>query len=223
MQTLERKNKTYLLDDDGFLLDPGQWDDDFVEGMAPGLDITEGLTPIHWDVLKFIRATYLETGSCPIAHKTCKAHKLSLKDLQRLFPSGYLRGACKLAGVAFMAGGVTTPYFPTPETRIGPIPLDKRVYRVNVQGFLVDPNEWDEDFAKFKARELQMPGPLGEKHWQIIRYLRMEFDRKKDIPTIYATCEAAEIDIDAFAELFPSGYHRGVVKIAGLHLAARRD
>ena len=106
MQTLETKNKTYLLDDDGFLVDPTQWDEDFAEGMAPRLGITDGLTPSHWNVLRFIRATYLETGSCPIVHKTCRANKLSLKDLQRLFPSGYQRGACKLAGVSFMAEGV---------------------------------------------------------------------------------------------------------------------
>ena len=122
MQTLERKNKTYLLDDDGFLVNPGQWDEDFAEAMAPEVGITDGLTPSHWDVLRFIRATYLETGSCPIVHKTCRAHKLSFKDLQRLFPSGYQRGACKLAGVSFMAEGVSTPFYPTPETLIGPIP-----------------------------------------------------------------------------------------------------
>ncbi len=222
MQTLERKNKTYLLDDDDFLANPGQWDEDFAEGMAPALGITDGLTPSHWDVLRFIRATYLETGSCPIVHKTCKAHKLSFKDLQRLFPSGYQRGACKLAGVSFMAEGVSTSFYPTPETLIGPIPLDKRVYRVNVQGFLIDPNEWDEEYAIFKARELQMADPLGEKHWQIIRYIRSECEKKGEIPTVYATCEAVGIDIDGLAELFPSGYHRGAVKIAGLNLAAKR-
>ncbi len=222
MQTLERKNKTYLLDDDGFLVNPEQWDEDFAEGMAPALGIMDGLTPSHWDVLRFIRATYLETGSCPIVHKTCRVHKLSFKDLQRLFPSGYQRGACKLAGVSFMAEGVSTPFYPTPETLTGPIPLDKRVYRVNVQGFLIDPNEWDEEYAVFKARELQMADPLGEKHWQIIRHMRSEYEKNDEIPTVYATCEAVGIDIDELAELFPSGYHRGAVKIAGLNLASKR-
>ncbi|MGO9416316.1 MAG: TusE/DsrC/DsvC family sulfur relay protein [Syntrophobacteraceae bacterium] len=221
METLKFKNKTYLLDNDGFLVNPGQWDEDFAESMAPAVGITDGLTPSHWDVLRFIRATYLETGSCPIVHKTCKAHKLSFKDLERLFPSGYQRGACKLAGLSFMAEGVCTPSYP-PGTRIRSIPIDKRVYRVNVQGFLIDPNEWDEEYAIFKARELQMAGPLGEKHWQIIRYMRSECEEKDEVPTVYATCEACGIDIDTLAELFPSGYHRGAAKIAGLNLAAKR-
>ncbi len=222
MQTIERKNKTYLLDDDGFLVDPGQWDEDFAEAMAPGLGIADDLTPAHWDILRFIRAAYLETGSCPLVHKTCSANKLSFKDLQRLFPSGYQRGACKLAGLSFMTSGISTPFYPTPETPIGPITIDKRVYRVNVQGFLIDPNEWDEEYAIFKARELQMEDPLGEKHWQIIRYIRAEYEKKDEIPTVYTTCEALGIDIDKLAELFPSGYHRGAVKIAGLNLAAKR-
>jgi tRNA 2-thiouridine synthesizing protein E len=93
---------------------------------------------------------------------------------------------------------------------------------VNVQGFLIDHNEWDEEYATFKARELQMTGPLGEKHWQIIRYMRSEYEKKDEIPTVYATCEAVGMDIDELAELFPSGYHRGVVKIAGLNLAEKR-
>ena len=158
----------------------------------------------------------------PDSLQDMQGQQAELQDLQRLFPFGYQRGACKLAGLSFMAGGVSTPFYPTPETPIGPIPIDKRVYRVNVQGFLIDPNEWDEDFAIFKARELQMAGPLGEKHWQIIRYMRSEFEKKDEIPTVYATCEAVGIDMDELEELFPSGYHRGAVKIAGLNLAAKR-
>ncbi|MGO8945253.1 MAG: TusE/DsrC/DsvC family sulfur relay protein [Syntrophobacteraceae bacterium] len=214
METLKSNDKIYLLDNDGFLVNSGQWDEDFAQAMAPAVGITDGLTPSHWDVLRFIRATYLETGSCPIVHKTCKAHKLSFKDLQRLFPSGYQRGACKLAGLSFIGEGVSTP--------IGSIPIDKRVYRVNVQGFLIDLNEWDKEYAIFKARELQMAGPLGEKHWQIISYMRSEYEEKDEVPTVYATCEACGIDIDTLAELFPSGYHRGAAKIAGLNLAAKR-
>ncbi|SPF41160.1 putative Sulfur relay protein, TusE/DsrC/DsvC family [Syntrophobacter sp. SbD1] len=238
MKTLERKNKSYLLDDDSFLIDPMAWDEDFAEGMAPALGIPDGLTPSHWDVLRFIRATYLETGSCPIVYKTCRVNKLTIKDLQRLFPSGYQRGACKLAGLSFMTAvirpaelefrrevskfAVSTPFYSTAEAPIEPIPIERRVYRVNVQGFLIDPKEWDEDFAIFKARELQMTGLLGEKHWQVIRYIRSEFEKTDEIPTVYATSEAMGIDIDELAELFPCGYHRGAVKIAGLNLGARR-
>jgi tRNA 2-thiouridine synthesizing protein E len=52
--------------------------------------------------------------------------------------------------------------------------------------------------------------------------MRSEYEKKDEIPTVYATCEAVGIDIDQLAELFPSGYHRGAVRIAGLNLAAMR-
>ncbi len=217
MNSLEVKNKTYTLDDDGSLVDPTQWDEDFAEAMASRLGIPDGLTLAHWNVLKFIRKTYVETGTCPIIHKTCKAHKLGIKDLERLFPSGYQRGACKLAGVAFMANGVCAPFTPTLRIPTSRVALEKRVYRVNVQGFLIDPKEWDEDYATCKAGELLIQGPLTEKHWQTIRYLRSEFEKKGEIPTVYSTCAAVGIDIDELAQLFPSGYHRGAVKIAGLN------
>ena len=217
MSTFEVKDKTYTLDDDGSLVDPMQWDEDFAEAMAPRLGITDGLTLSHWNVLKFIRTTYLETGTCPIIHKTCRVHKLGIKDLERLFPSGYQRGACKLAGVSFMANGVCAPFTPTLKIPTSRVALEKRVYRVNVQGFLIDPKEWDEDYATCKANELLVQGALTEKHWQIIKYLRSEFESKGEIPTVYSTCAAVGIDIDELAQLFPSGYHRGAVKIAGLN------
>ena len=206
MQTFEIKNKTYLLDEDGFLLDQEQWDEEFAEGMAPALGIADGLTPSHWDVLRFIRETYRETGLCPVVHKTCRAKGLNVKDLQKLFPAGYQRGACKLAGLSFMtavlkqaelqfqqetnkisrlsslAAEAAVPSHPAKNGPIMAIPREERVYRVNVQGFLIDPDEWDEEFAIFKALELQMSGPLGEKHWKIIRYLRSQYASNGESP-----------------------------------------
>ena len=244
MQTFEKKNKTYRLDDDGFLLDQDQWDEDFAEGMAPELGIAGGLTPSHWAVLSFIRDTWRQTGSCPVVHKTCRANGLGVKDLQRLFPSGYQRGACKLAGLSCMTAvlkqaelqfrqeedklarlmtpGAASPAVPTQNGPLQSIPLEQRIYRVNVQGFLIDPSEWDEEFAIFKAVELQMNEPLGERHWRIIRYMRTEYEKKGLVPTVYATCEAVGIEMDELAELFPPGYHRGAVKLAGLNLAAKK-
>lgn len=216
MQTLETKNKVYPLDDDGFLINPEQWDRDFAEAMAPSLGVPS-LTPSHWNVLNFIRSTYLQTESVPIVHKTCKTHNLKIKQLERLFPSGYQRGACKLAGVPSLHEGVCSRSEAKGQEPIGGVPVHQRIYRVNVQGFLIDSNEWDEDFAACKAHELQIPGHLSEKHWQIIRYLRSEYEKTGEIPTIYRTCETTGIDIDELADLFPTGYHRGAAKIAGLH------
>lgn len=99
IQTFETWNKIYFLDDDGFLVNPLQWSEDFVEKLAPRLGISEDLTPSHWNMLRFIRALYPERGSCPTAYETCEGLKLSKGELERFFPAGYRCGACKLAGI----------------------------------------------------------------------------------------------------------------------------
>ena len=226
MQALRAKSKVYHVDGNGFLFDPMKWDEGFAEGMARELGIAE-LTPEHWDILNFIRNTYLSTGSCPTVHKTCQVRDLSIRQLERLFPTGYQRGACRLAGVSSLVdrGKIAFPWVSYPSSVNSPassvcVPICKRVYKVNIQGFLMDHGEWDEDYAIYKARELQITGTLSEKHWQVIRFLRAEYKRSGEVPTIYATCAETGIEIEEMAELFPSGYHRGAVRIAGLNPVA---
>jgi tRNA 2-thiouridine synthesizing protein E len=61
-------------------------------------------------------------------------------------------------------------------------------------------------------------GKLTDKHWQIIRFLREYYEKNEEIPTVYETCEANQINIEELDQLFPDGYHRGAVKIAGLRM-----
>ena len=87
---------------------------------------------------------------------------------------------------------------------------------MNARGFLVDPYEWDENFAVFKCQEMKIPTPLTEKHWNIIRYLRAKFAENGKIPTVYETCTANRIDITDLENFFRTAYNRGALKIAGL-------
>jgi len=96
--------------------------------------------------------------------------------------------------------------------------LEDRVYRVDARGFLVDPYDWDEAFAMHKAFELRMPEGLTERHWEILGYLRERFERTRAVPTVYETCEAHRMTLDDLEGLFPDGYHRGAVKLAGLRV-----
>jgi sulfur relay (sulfurtransferase) DsrC/TusE family protein len=59
---------------------------------------------------------------------------------------------------------------------------------------------------------------LGDKHWQIIKYLRERYEKDKEVPTVYETCEENNIELEELEQLFPDGYHRGAVKIAGLRV-----
>ena len=145
------KGKTYVLDDKKFLMDFYHWDENFAEYMAPHLKIPDGLTKKHWDVIFFIRNTLEEYGRCPLVFQTCKMNKLKLRDLKELFPTGYQRGACKIAGLNLMESYLRHyTYLPVSVEEKPPVSPD-RIYKVDARGFLVDPADWDEQFAIFKA------------------------------------------------------------------------
>ena len=209
--------KTYEVDALGFLLDFNDWDEDFASAMAHNVSIEGDLTKAHWDIIFFIRDTVRQLGRCPLVYQTFKMSGLPLREVRRLFPTGYLRGACKLAGVTYKEAYVGRPGMPGAKADT-PADIAGKTYEVDIAGFLVESIAWDPEFAVFKAQELGISEPLTEKHWEIIYYLRRSFSDDGRIPTIFETCEAMEIDLEKMERMFPSGYHRGAVKIAGLRV-----
>jgi tRNA 2-thiouridine synthesizing protein E len=218
MNLISSKGQMYSVDAEGFLLDSDRWDENFAERMAPEVKIPHGLTPEHWKVIRFIRERFKQNRACPLVYETCRANGLHLKDLKALFPTGYLRGACKLAGITYKERFIDYYGEEGPGLRgerVRP-ESDQKVYRVDLRGFLVDPADWDESFAVYKAQEMKMREGLTDKHWKIISFLRDSFNRNGVVPTVYETCEANQIELDELERLFPDGYHRGAVRIAGL-------
>jgi len=218
MKLISFKNQIYSIDSEGFLLDYDRWDENFAERMAPEVKIPEGLTQEHWKVIRFIRERFKQNRACPLVYETCKANGLHLKDLRALFPTGYLRGACKLAGITYKERlidyyGEKGPEFWAEGIRPE---LEEKIYWVNVRGFLIDPAQWDQNYAIHKAHEMKMKEELSDEHWKIIHFLRDFFEQNGFVPTVYETCEANQIEMDELERLFPDGYHRGAVKIAGL-------
>ena len=217
MSVLEHKGKSYPLDKLGFLSAAEQWDENFVEALAPQLQITKGLTKEHWDVIYSIRDKFKQTGICPTIFETCRANALRRKQLKKLFPTGYQRGACKLAGVTFSDSHQQQQQVLTADDLHAV--ATKKTYTVDVRGFLMDSDQWDERFAIHRAYETKIPGgKLTEKHWEVIRFLRDQYKAHGEIPTVYETCEANKLELEDLKKLFPDGYHRGAVKIAGLRL-----
>jgi tRNA 2-thiouridine synthesizing protein E len=208
-------NRKYEVDFEGFLEDSSQWDENFAVQMAPRLGIESGLTEAHWQIINFIRSTFAELGKCPLVYQTCRLNGLRIRDLQELFPSGYLRGACKLAGITYREGYLGNALVRALPEEVTVGATDK-VYEVDARGFLVNHKSWDEQYATNKAFEMKMPDGLTEKHWQIIRFLRDAYRKTSSVPTVYETCEVNKIEIDELERLFPDGYHRGAVKLAGL-------
>lgn len=219
MDILTHKGKNYSLDPTGFLLDIKEWDENFAEGMAPNLMIEKGLTKEHWDVIYFIQKKYKTTDWCPTIYETCRENNLNRRQLRNLFPTGYQRGACKLAGITLGDSQKHEELYSTEAADALHTVAGTKTYTVDMRGFLIDPDEWDDHYAIHRADEMKIPGgKLTEKHWQVIRYLRESYRKTNQIPTVYDTCEGNNLELDDLEKLFPDGYHRGAVKIAGLRL-----
>jgi len=216
MSTFEFAHKTYPVDSDEFLADFNAWDENFARGMAPKVGIISGLSEDNWRVIYFIRDQYKKTGKCPLVYETTRMNRLHLEELKKLFPAGYLRGACKLAGVTYQEGYLEQSWVEGLAEQIT-MAGEGKTYEVNLRGFLVNPSQWDRQYALHRAWEMKMP-KLTDKHWQILEFLRQRFATDNIVPTVYETCEANNIGLEELQRLFPDGYHRGAVKLAGLRV-----
>ncbi|MCL1979625.1 MAG: TusE/DsrC/DsvC family sulfur relay protein [Proteobacteria bacterium] len=217
MDSFQYKNVTYELDDQGCLVDLAAWNKDFAEGMARICDVPV-LSTEHWDVINYVRDVFDKTGVCPTIFAACKANGLRPQEMQKLFPTGYHRGVCRIAGVCYRVSNI--PYglhIRQSVAELRAMSGGDKVYTTDVRGFLVDPDLWDENFAVHRAMEMNIPdGKLLDDHWRIIYYLRDVYQVQHRIPNIYETCESCDLDLDTFELLFPDGYHRGALKTAGL-------
>ena len=80
---------------DDFVAD---WTDALAEHVAAENGIPE-LTDRHWLVVRFMRDTYLKTGSAPNIRVLGKASGVPVKELYALFPKGPAKLAAKIGGI----------------------------------------------------------------------------------------------------------------------------
>lgn len=206
-----REDKTYTLDQYGFLDPPEQWDEEFANGMARLQGIYDGLTKEHWDFISYIREKFLREKNLPLLVVACAENHLPLGKLKALFPTGYFRGACRIAGLNYKFISEVN-FWATCETA----PRLMSEFKVTPQGFLEDFNQWNERFAKLVSEEWKLPHGLTSKHWEVIRFLRNYYLAMNNIPSVYEVCQAHDFDLEDLKELFPEGYRRGACRIAGL-------
>lgn len=86
------------LDTEGFFAHPEQWTEDMAPEIARANGIEE-LTPAHWQIIRFMRNAYFETGSAPSVRALGKTSGVPVKELYRLFPKGPAKLAARIAGV----------------------------------------------------------------------------------------------------------------------------
>jgi len=86
------------LNEEGFFVDPAQWD----ESMVPELARREGiedLTDAHWKVIRFMCTEYLTNGAGPTVRVVGKTSGAPVKELYALFPKGPAKVAARIAGI----------------------------------------------------------------------------------------------------------------------------
>lgn len=85
----------------------------------------------------------------------------------------------------------------------------------DAEGFMIDPKEWSEDIATFLAEEEGI-APLTERHWIVINYVRDEFAKSGESPTLRNISKQSGVNTKELYALFPKGPAKKVARVAGL-------
>ena len=95
------------------------------------------------------------------------------------------------------------------------IELAGKMFEVDEDGFLQNPELWDEEvcaaFAPTESVE-----ELTDEHWNVIRYIRKYYLEFGVAPMIRKLCKESGCNLKRIYELFPSGPAKGACKLAGL-------
>jgi len=105
MTTVTLAGAPVEVDAEGFLEKPEQWTKEMGEEIARSAGI-EKLTERHWQVIDFMRKTYLDTGSAPSMRALGKTSGVAIKELYELFPKGPAKLAAKIGGISKPRGCV---------------------------------------------------------------------------------------------------------------------
>lgn len=90
------------MDDEGYLIDPVDWNEQLA--IALGRQENIQLTEAHWDALHFMREYYQEHQVIPdlrfvARHLVARFGPESRNKIFELFPYGYVKQACRIAGM----------------------------------------------------------------------------------------------------------------------------
>ena len=86
---------------------------------------------------------------------------------------------------------------------------------VNDEGFLTDPAQWREEMAPQIAAAEGIT-ELTERHWQVIKFMRHEYETKGTGPTVRVLGKTSGVRVKELYQLFPTGPAKLAAKIAGI-------
>jgi TusE/DsrC/DsvC family sulfur relay protein len=86
---------------------------------------------------------------------------------------------------------------------------------VNDEGFFTDPGQWTEEMAPQIARQQGIP-ELTSRHWQVIKFMRQEYEAKGTGPTVRVLGKTSGVTVKELYQLFPGGPAKVAAHIAGI-------
>jgi tRNA 2-thiouridine synthesizing protein E len=89
-------------------------------------------------------------------------------------------------------------------------------FELDEDGFIQNPELWDEEVAKALAKQEEGLDELTPDHWKVVNYLRSYYLEFKIAPMIRKLCKETGFPLQRIYELFPSGPAKGACKVAGL-------
>ncbi len=93
------------IDEDGFIQEPGKWNQAIAEDLAK-VEQAYPMSEEHWKIVNYLRDYYLKYEIAPPIRMLVKQTGFDLKKIYQLFPSGPAKGACKIAGLPKPTGCV---------------------------------------------------------------------------------------------------------------------
>ena len=113
--SIQLENRRIVTDEEGFLLNPDDWDECVAEALAEGEGIA--LTETHWGLVNYFRTFYEDCMRHPTMHELVltlgKHHGKRFEEakkyrdfLYELFPQGPVPLLCKLAGLPKPVGEI---------------------------------------------------------------------------------------------------------------------
>lgn len=83
-------------------------------------------------------------------------------------------------------------------------------------GFLQNPEAWDESVAEWMAKNLEGVERMTERHWRLVKYLRQYWEANGICPSIRMIIRETGESLLNMYELFPHGPALGACKVAGV-------
>ena len=93
--------------------------------------------------------------------------------------------------------------------------LAGKTLELDADGHLANRSDWNPSVAEAIAEQEGIP-KLTERHWAVINYMRSEFEKNGQAPSIRKLTKESGVDTKELYALFPKGPAKKAAKIGGL-------